>query len=284
MKGIERMTINLNNPAIFKNASSPGVLFSDHYHQSNEYKVTRSNGAKEWIITFTLSGEGLFSVDGHEQHVKAGELAILKPKTAHQYGSNNNHWEFYWAHFLPRPTWIELLNLPETTKGFIYFPINDIQLQDRVNNSFQRMIRDNRLLQEFSLELSMNALEEILLAINQWLQTTKANKIDYRVQQVIHLLNEELREAHTIQSLADQVCLSPSRLSHLFREQVGTSIMATLLSIRLAHAAKLLEFTQLPISEIANEVGFASPFYFTKQFTTSYGMNPSAYRKRLLEQ
>ncbi|MBS4216757.1 helix-turn-helix transcriptional regulator [Bacillus sp. FJAT-49711] len=72
-------------------------------------------------------------------------------------------------------------------------------------------------------------------------------------------------------------------MSHLFREQVGHSIMATLLSMRLRHAARLLEYTNLPISEIAREVGFSSPFYFTKQFTSFFGLNPSMFRKQVFE-
>lgn len=142
------------------------------------------------------------------------------------------------------------------------------------------MIRDNRGIHSFAKELSMNALEEVLLAVNQWLRTNREHKVDVRIQEVLHIFSEKLKESHTIQSLSRQVNLSPSRLSHLFREQVGDSIMATLLSMRLRQAARLLEFTNRAISEIASDVGFSSPYYFTKQFTAFYGMNPRDYRKQ----
>ena len=57
--------------------------------------------------------------------------------------------------------------------------------------------------------------------------------------------------------------------------------MAALLSFRLRQSARLLEFTNRSISEVAGDVGFSSPFYFTKQFTAFYGMNPRDFRKQI---
>ncbi|MBS4176135.1 helix-turn-helix domain-containing protein [Lederbergia citrea] len=277
------MTENLNNPAIFSTIPSPGVLICDHFNQLKGYKVHRSEGTKDWLITYTISGKGQFKIGDHVQLVKKGDIAILKPKTVHQYATYSSHWEFIWAHFLPRETWFDLLKLPEMKKGLLYLGVDQPHLQERVLGSFQRLIRDNRGFQSFAKELSLNALEEILLAVNQWLQTNDKNKIDLRVQQVLGILSENLKESHSIESLSKQVALSPSRLSHLFREQVGDSIMATLLSMRLRHAARLLEFTNRAISEIADDVGFSSPFYFTKQFTAFFGMNPRDFRKKMID-
>ncbi|MEK3890491.1 helix-turn-helix domain-containing protein [Bacillus sp. FSL K6-3431] len=277
------MTKNLNNPAIITTAPSSGVLICDHFNQMEEYKVSRPDGTKDWLITYTISGKGQFTVDNHVQIVKIGDLAILKPRTIHQYATHGTQWEFIWAHFLPKETWIELLMLPERSKGLIHLNIERPQLQERVLGSFQRMIRDNHSIHSLSKELSMNALEEILLAVNQWAQTNDKVKVDLRVQEVLQIFSENLKESHTLESISRKVSLSPSRLSHLFREQIGVSIMATLLSIRLRQAARLLEFTNRSISEVAGDVGFSSPFYFTKQFTAFYGMNPRDFRKRLFD-
>ncbi len=274
------MTKTLNNPAILTNMTSPGVFICDHFNQLQGYDVFRSEGTRDWLITLTISGEGQFTLGERMHIVKRGDIAILKPKTIHRYGTYSSQWEFVWAHFLPRETWIDWLNLPEPDNGFLNIRIDQPQLQERILGSFRRMIRDNRGIHSFAKELSMNALEEVLLAVNQWLRTNREHKVDVRIQEVLHIFSEKLKESHTIQSLSRQVNLSPSRLSHLFREQVGDSIMATLLSMRLRQAARLLEFTNRAISEIASDVGFSSPYYFTKQFTAFYGMNPRDYRKQ----
>jgi AraC-like DNA-binding protein len=48
-------------------------------------------------------------------------------------------------------------------------------------------------------------------------------------------------------------------------------------SIRLDHAARLMEKSQLTVAEIAWEVGFNNPKYFTKYFKAAFNMLPSAY-------
>lgn len=50
--------------------------------------------------------------------------------------------------------------------------------------------------------------------------------------------------------------------------------------MRLRQAANLLEYTSDPILEIAEEVGFKNPYYFTRQFTAYYGVSPRYYRNR----
>jgi AraC-like DNA-binding protein len=53
-------------------------------------------------------------------------------------------------------------------------------------------------------------------------------------------------------------------------------------SIRLRKAAQLLEKSDLSISEVAYEVGYNSPKYFSKYFKDEYGILPSEYRKNYM--
>ncbi|MCJ8009547.1 helix-turn-helix domain-containing protein [Lederbergia wuyishanensis] len=278
------MTNNLNNPAIVTPSPSPGVLICDHFNQKKGYKVTRYEGTKDWLMTYTISGQGQFTVGDDVQTVEKGDLAILKPKTSHIYETLSSHWEFVWVHFLPRETWIDLLLLQEPFKGLQYYKIEQNHVNERILGCFRRMIRDNHGIHSLSKELSMNALEEILLLVNQILSHDIQTIADSRVQEVLQIFSQNLKEQHTIQSLSKQINLSPSRLSHLFREQVGNSVMSTLLAMRLKHAARLLEYTNLSITEIARDVGFSSPFYFTKQFTSFYGLNPTMFRKQVVSE
>lgn len=278
------MTNNLNNPAIITPAPSPGVLICDHFNQKKGYKVTRFEGTKDWLMTYTISGQGQFKIGDDIQIVEKGDITILKPKTYHLYETRTSHWEFVWVHFLPRETWIDLLQFHEPLKGLLFYKIEQNHVNDRILDCFKRMIRDNHGIHSLSKELSMNALEEILLLVNQIVNNNNRPMHDMRVQEILQIFSQNLKEPHTIQSLSERVNLSPSRLSHLFREQVGSSIMATLLSMRLRHAARLLEHTNAPIAEISRDVGFSSPFYFTKQFTSFYGLNPTMYRKQVVSE
>ena len=50
-------------------------------------------------------------------------------------------------------------------------------------------------------------------------------------------------------------------------------------AVRLQKAKDLLQNTDLNVNEVAYEVGYKDPSYFSRKFTETYGMNPS----RLIE-
>ncbi|MGV3642325.1 MAG: helix-turn-helix transcriptional regulator, partial [Adhaeribacter sp.] len=63
----------------------------------------------------------------------------------------------------------------------------------------------------------------------------------------------------------------------------GRSPIEFIRSIRLKRAARLLEESQLTVAEIAYEVGFNNPKYFTKYFKAEFHCLPSAYAARKKE-
>jgi len=102
--------------------------------------------------------------------------------------------------------------------------------------------------------------------------------LDPRIRHILDLLATDLTNAHEVAELAGRVALSPSRLAHLFRAQMGNSVLDTLLQMRLHQAARLLKYTTQGIGEISRVVGFRSPYYFSRQFHQRYGLSASAYR------
>jgi len=72
--------------------------------------------------------------------------------------------------------------------------------------------------------------------------------------------------------------LSPSRLAHLFREQVGVSIVRWREDQRIILAKHLLTTTRMPVSTIADTVGYPDQLYFSRVFRKRIGLSPSRYR------
>src|SRR5205807_3225926 len=88
----------------------------------------------------------------------------------------------------------------------------------------------------------------------------------------------DLAAPNTPGTLAREVDLSPSRLAHLFKQELGDSVTNTVLILRLRRAARLLEYTSRRVGAIAEDVGFSSAFYFSRQFHRHFGLSPRAYR------
>jgi AraC-like DNA-binding protein len=60
----------------------------------------------------------------------------------------------------------------------------------------------------------------------------------------------------------------------------GTTPSEFIRTIRLQHAEQLLRQSQQGVSEIAYQVGFNNPRYFSKYFTEMYGVTPSQYKHK----
>ncbi|WP_179232738.1 helix-turn-helix domain-containing protein [Paenibacillus rigui] len=280
------MAENLNDPAashMEETASPPsGILIAGHFTQPFGYQTYRSHGTRDWLITFTLSGSGQYRLNDELVTCAAGDIVLLPPGTPHDYRTpENSVWEFLWAHFVPLPHWFGWLELSREPGAWTSLHLEPGELKERVEAAFKRLLRDSLELDFYRGQLAMNAMEEILLLLSRNRTRQKSGTLDPRVDDIWNYLSSHMKEQHSVEQLAARVALSPSRLSHLFKEQVGESIMEALMRLRLRHASRLLEHTSLLVAEIAEEIGFHSPFYFTKQFTAHYGTSPSSYRKEL---
>jgi AraC family transcriptional regulator, arabinose operon regulatory protein len=261
----------------------PGLLLADHFGASFGYHVRRPHGTRDWLITYTLAGEGRYCIDGQIHLCQPGDLFILEPGCPHDYATAQSaaYWEFYWAHFTPRAHWIDWLQLPALAPGLLTQRISAPTLRQRIEQTFIRLLQDSQGIGVWQTDLSANALEEILILIAQQHEWTNSRSLDPRIETVLSVLNQRFRERLTVAELAQTVALSPSRLAHLFKEQVGSTIMEQVISLRLRQAARLLEFTSLTVGEIAHEVGFQSQFHFARQFKNYYGRTPTEYRRQV---
>ena len=91
-------------------------------------------------------------------------------------------------------------------------------------------------------------------------------------------LAEHLAAPQSIAGLAGVAGLSPSRFAHRFKADTGDSPIAYLTKLRLRQAARLLELRGRSVGEAARDVGFDSPFYFSRQFKKQYGVSPREYQ------
>lgn len=82
----------------------------------------------------------------------------------------------------------------------------------------------------------------------------------------------------TLEDVANQVYLSKSYLSSIFKQEVGISIVDYINQMRIAHSKTLLTNTGLTLVEIANECCFGDQSYFSRVFKQHEGVTPKQYR------
>ena len=106
--------------------------------------------------------------------------------------------------------------------------------------------------------------------------------MDWRVQTVIAFMKAHIQADLSLDEMAQSVKLSPSRISHLFKSEIGLSPMQYLKSLRMQRAKELIETTFLNVKQIMVRVGIRDKGHFTEDFKKAHGVMPAQYRKRQL--
>jgi AraC-like DNA-binding protein len=98
-----------------------------------------------------------------------------------------------------------------------------------------------------------------------------------RVEQVIFLLKQNLAEPLSLEAVAKKIGCSPFYLSRSFSNHTGQTITQYLRRLRMDRAAELLRLRELNVTEVALEVGYASPSHFSQAFHETFGCCPGLY-------
>ncbi len=261
-------------------------LVTGHFDQYAGYHVYRARGTTDWLLTLTLNGLGRFGFtpDGKEMDDEIlsspGDLVLLRTGTLHDYGveASLSHWEFLWTHFNPRADWLAWLDWPAVAPGLMRLRLGTGDDFRRLAARFHDVHRHATGARARRDALAMNALEELLLWCDDLNPRTGLPRLDERIQRALDFIAAHLQTPVTLSRLADLVALSESRFAHLFRDQTGTTPQQFLETRRLDRAATLLLETQLSVKEIARQVGYVNPFYFTQRFTRKEGKSPTRFR------
>jgi two-component system, response regulator YesN len=94
-------------------------------------------------------------------------------------------------------------------------------------------------------------------------------------------MKEHIALRLTVQGVAHEFGLSPSRFEHLIKTETGSSFRASLRAMRLSRAKVLLSDPRLRIKEIAAQCGYAHTSNLAREFKRQFGLAPSAYRRQV---
>jgi AraC family transcriptional activator of pobA len=134
------------------------------------------------------------------------------------------------------------------------------------------------------------ALQAHLLLLATWLlreaeavhlDRSRGALRDTLAQRYRALLERHLRQHQPLGFYAAQLQVTPDHLSRSCRAATGLSALELLHERMLLEARRLLAYTQAPVAEVARELGFEDPAYFSRFFARRAGHSPQSYRTTL---
>lgn len=150
--------------------------------------------------------------------------------------------------------------------SYISKPFSPEMFRSRLRN----LLDNRRRMQEFFRDQT-GASKAVLAADASEVDKSFIERLRAIVED--HLADTDL----SVESLASQVGMGRSQLYRKVKQLTGFSPVELIRLRRIKKAAELLTRTEKSVSEIAYEVGFASPSYLTKCFKDYFGVSPKEY-------
>ena len=133
-------------------------------------------------------------------------------------------------------------------------------------------------------DMLLQSLISVLLVwvTRQVIQRREARQVPQRGREYLSLFNQQVearfREQPTVEQLAHKVGISVAHLNTVCRELSGQSALQIIHQRLLLEAKRLLIYTPMTVSGVADNLGFADPAYFSRFFRRLSGTSPSVFR------
>lgn len=114
---------------------------------------------------------------------------------------------------------------------------------------------------------------------NQHSQDAAPTAAEQLMRRFFDLLSGSDGTAHSVSYFADRLCVTPNHLSAVVKQQSGQTVMQLLNAHTVLHAKVLLRYSDLPVGEIADRLGFENPPAFNRFFKRETGVTPGSLRK-----
>lgn len=100
----------------------------------------------------------------------------------------------------------------------------------------------------------------------------------HSIEDSLTYLHTNIHNRLTLDMMAEHAGLSKSHFVRVFKEQTNFTPMEYFIQLKMQHACMLLTSTNAAIGEIALELGYTDPYYFSHSFKKTLGTSPTQYR------
>ncbi|MET7257171.1 helix-turn-helix domain-containing protein [Dyadobacter jiangsuensis] len=154
---------------------------------------------------------------------------------------------------------------------------------------FQEMIQEFNLNDSSLEEMVRTYLKQLLIrATRSWKRqhlnddvTDQQSDLEF-FRKFTRLVEEHYKSKHTVADYADFLCMAPKTITHKFNRLRLPQPNEVIKNRIILEAKRLLAHTSLTAKEIAYNLGYDDPAYFSRLFITKTGESPSSFRASFL--
>jgi AraC family transcriptional regulator, transcriptional activator of pobA len=136
-----------------------------------------------------------------------------------------------------------------------------------------------------SARLQGHLISAVLLLLDRWYDEGRVERPaadDGEVEllrRFVRVLGRDYARHHDAGHYAEELRVPPAALSRALTEVTGRGTKEWVLDRVMIESARLLRFTDMSVQQVALEVGYEDPLYFSRAFKRHFGQSPMAYRE-----
>lgn len=243
-------------------------------------------------ITFITEGEGRFVLNNQTHKAEPCDVFFSKPGEIRSWDINNivNGYALifedeFLSSFFKDAQFVQHLSYFSPGKDSSKLHLSD-DFYMQIIHLLQSIKKEIDTRQPKDVHILRALLYEVLMLLNRTYQNTvSAESGDRRkenniyLSRFIKLVEENMREQHSVQYYADRLCITPNYLNEIISSAMPVSAKQYIRNKLMDEAKRLLVYSDQPVSEIALFLHFSTVSYFIRSFRQYTGKTPLIYRQ-----
>ncbi|WP_053375356.1 helix-turn-helix domain-containing protein [Paenibacillus sp. FJAT-27812] len=234
------------------------------------------------ILLYIAKGDGSLSINGQSSRIERDSLHVLTlGTTLDMQLLSDSGTELYWVAF----DWFRLSERSDAGRSYVRETSFPLQGKLKVSGKefkryFYLLASDGQQLKERNRLLGQQYLYELLEGLLRQAEPAANHEIEDRLRLTIDYMQSHYREEIRVNKLAELAQLHPSYYAQVFKRSMAKTPVSYLTHLRMNKAKEMLLMTDMPVNDIAADVGYEDEFYFSRRFKETSGYSPTIYTKK----
>lgn len=247
---------------------------SNHWHDCHQ-------------LIYIAKGEAKITAGEKEYTVKEGTVAVFNRFEEHSLFTEKGSCERYIIRISPEEMYSLSKNeavfsvINNRSEGFENC-VSVGEDREEIEYIFKRIFNEYKNPRFMSEDIINLYVKELLIMLTRFMPPSfyeDDTHISGMVSKIGHFLETEYASEHTLESIAGRFSVSPSYMSHKFKEYTGVSVIKYLNNCRMNEAKRLLVTTSKAIKDIVFACGFSDETNFCRNFKRANGLTPLEFRR-----
>ena len=246
-------------------------------HAAHHYRE-RSEGIEEYIFLCCTSGRGVVEVQGRTFPLRDNEALCIPRLCPHRYWADEEDpWSLLWVHFQGEDCGYYPLDRPQVCR---FSSAGTVRRMEFLFNQLFRTLEQDYTLGNFIYlsQLLALILGETYARRQEDGTTARQNR---QVTRAVRYMYRHLDRELTLAELSAAMGTSPSTLSAVFRQCTGHAPMDFFTRLKMKQACRMLRSGGEYVYEVARQLGYRDPYYFSRAFKKVMGVSPRSYQNGL---